>query len=454
MSSVPPSAPPVRPRRRKVLALLVLLMGAAVVAGLAFALSRLRAPRPPVIELGGLNPEAAEAIRRARADVEAKPRSGAAWGRLGMVLFANDLWQEALTCLREAERLDPAEPRWPYYQGVLLLRTRPEEAVAPLRRAADRAGSVTAPRLRLAEALMTLDRPDEAEPLFDQLLAAEPDNARALLGRGQVASQRGRLRESLPDLRAAAESPFARREASAALAVIYERLGEIEAADEQRARLRDLPPDAPWPDPWGEEIDELQSGLSARLRRAEELFSRGDVARAADLVAQAARDYPESDEPHQLMASAFLAMNRLDAAERALSRALELNPAGIENHFLLGRIREMRKDDAGAEASYRRVIELKPDHAEAHYKLGRCLLRRHDPAGAAEEFRAALRHQPGMTEAYVALAETCLEQGRTAEARAHLEDALRLAPGDEKARDLLKSIKADPPKRVQPGPLP
>ena len=256
-----------------------------------------------------------------------------------------------------------------------------------VRRAADRGGPASPPRLRLAEALLALDSTDEAESLFHALSEVGPDNPRVRLGLGQIAFQRGQLRESLPDLRAAAVSPFAQREARAALAVIYERLGEAEAAGIERGYLSDLPPDQPWPDPWGEEIEALQSGISARLRHAERLYGRGEVAKAIDLVQEVAHDYPESDMPHQVMAGVFLHVNRPDKAEAELHKAIELNPTGIEVRVLLARVQEIRKDEAGAESSYRRVIQLKPDHAQAHYSLGQCRLRQHDPAGAAEAFR-------------------------------------------------------------------
>jgi tetratricopeptide (TPR) repeat protein len=294
--------------------------------------------------------------------------------------------------------------------------------------------------------LLALDRPDEAEPLFRDLLLDYPDNPRARLGLGLIAYRRGELRESLPDLRAATNSAFSRREARAALAAAYQRLGDAEAAAEERRLLVELSADRPWPDAYSEQVETLQTGLSPRLEQAGRLIESGRVAEAIALIRDVLRDYPESDQAHGALANAFMLQNNMGAADAELCKVLRINPQMIEGHLQLGDVRTMRKDDAGAEACYRRVIELKPDHALAHYSLGQCRLRQHDPAGAADEFRAALRYRPDMTDARVALAELLLEQGRTAEARDHLEDALRLAPKHEKARRLLQKAKADPAK--------
>jgi tetratricopeptide (TPR) repeat protein len=444
VSALPLPAPTAGARRRRRLLGLVACASAVAALALGFYLARPKAP--PVVELAGLDPKAAAAIRAARADVEAHGRSAAAWGRLGMELFANDLHVESLACLEEAERLDPSEVRWPYYRGLILSLRAPGEALAPLRRAAERAGGEIAPRLRLAEALLAQDRLDEAEPLFRAVLAGHADNPRALLGLGQIASRRGEPRQALPDLRLAAESPLAEKAARATLAEVCQRLGDAEAAEAERRRLTDLPADPPWPDPLLREVERLRTGLPARLELAENLSGQGQVAEAAEALRAVLRDYPDSDRAHLDLGRALIRLGQLDTAADELREALRLNPAAINGHFLLGGVRALQKDDAAAEASFRKVIELKPTHALAHYNLGQCRRRHDDPAGAAAAFRDALRCRPNMTDAHVALAEVLLEQGRPTEARAPLEDALRLAPGDEKARRLLDKVKADSPK--------
>jgi tetratricopeptide (TPR) repeat protein len=418
---------------------------AVVVAAAAVGAYLLRPEPPPEIDVSGLDPKAAEAIRAARAEVAAHGHSGAAWGKLGMVLFANDLHSESLICLEKAERLQPAEMRWPYYQGLILLLREPAAALAPLRRAADRGRWEVAPRLRLAEALLAQDRLDEAEPLFRDVLEADHKDARAHLGLGQIAYRRGRLKEAVRDLKAAADSPAAESSARAALAEVYQRLDKADAAETERRRVADLPPDPPWQDPLLLEVDRLRTGLSRRLELGDQLIRQEQPAEAVAVLREAVRQYPDSDRAHINLGRALIILKDLDGADDELREALRLNPGSIGAQFLLGGVRVLKMDDAGAAACFRKVIELKPSHALAHYNLGLCLQRQGDPAAAAEEYREALRCQPNLTDAHVALAELLLGQGQPAKARALLEDALRVAPDDEKLRQLLDKAKAAAP---------
>src|SRR5262249_18528406 len=147
------------------------------------------------VELVGADPQVARAVTTARDAVTAEPTSAAAWGRLGMVLFAPGVSAETvLACFARPQELDPAEGRWPYDQSGLLAFERPAEAVEPLRRAAQRSRRDPLPRLRLAEALYALDRLDEAESQFRQVGAGGDNEARVTLGLGQIALRRGDLK--------------------------------------------------------------------------------------------------------------------------------------------------------------------------------------------------------------------------------------------------------------------
>ena len=73
-----------------------------------------------------------------------------------MVLYAHDYLSEAERCFVQAEKLDAADPRWPYLQARTLLKDPldPGAGLRCLERAVQRAGDVPAPRLRLASALL------------------------------------------------------------------------------------------------------------------------------------------------------------------------------------------------------------------------------------------------------------------------------------------------------------
>ncbi len=169
---------------------LLLFAGAATaVAGWWFLGRPPAPPTPPEAKGGQLDPAIAEAVRAARERVLKEPRSAQAWGDLGEVFLANELEDESRPCFAEAERLDPRNPRWPYFQaGPLLNRGDLESALPLLRRAAelcpaDDDDAAAAIRLRLAEALLVLGRQDEAETQIEFALGRQPNDPRALFDR-------------------------------------------------------------------------------------------------------------------------------------------------------------------------------------------------------------------------------------------------------------------------------
>jgi len=151
-------------RRRRRLGVAVILLTATVAAALAgwYAFRPWSEAKPPEADLSGVDPAVAAAVHEAGDAVRKAPRSGEAWGRLGMILLAHNFYAEARTCFARAEQLDPREETWPYLRGALLLTEDPREAVAAFHRAAGLSAEPVI-RMRLAETLLDQGRVDEVE---------------------------------------------------------------------------------------------------------------------------------------------------------------------------------------------------------------------------------------------------------------------------------------------------
>src|SRR5262249_24515009 len=150
-----------------------------------------------------------------RAAVEKSPRSVEAWGVLGKTLLVHDFHIPASFCLAQAERLDPANARWPYLQGVALAAADPPDpitAIQHFQRAVDLGGDTPdALRLHLAEALLGQDRLDEAERQFKRVLELNPANARAHLGLARLAIVRGNAADSESHVKLAMADPHSKK---------------------------------------------------------------------------------------------------------------------------------------------------------------------------------------------------------------------------------------------------
>jgi tetratricopeptide (TPR) repeat protein len=437
-------------RRRRSILLLVLAIAVAAALGVGIYVRwhRPTPPDPPAVDLTDADPVVVRTLESAAADVRQSPRCADAWGNLGLLLLAHDYRGESLPCFAEAEQLDPAEPRWPYFQGVVLaVRGEPDAALPKLRRAVDHWPGEPAPRLRLAEALLALGRLDEAEPLLDSVVQGAPGPlvARARLGLAQVAFERGDLPKSLDLLGPCAASPFTRKAAHARMAEICEAQGNKTGADRQAAEAANWPDDLPWPDPFVEECKRLQTGLTGLLSRAAKLVEQDRAAEAIPLMQDAVHDYPDSCLAWLTLGRARLRLRDFAGAERAFRNAVRLGPQVVEAHFYLGAALFEQGDHRAALESFRRATELKPDYALAQFNLGQCLAPEGDRKGAVEAFRVAVRCKPHFAAAHRKLGELLLALGERDEAREQLRLAVELDPADADARSLLERIPTTPP---------
>lgn len=420
-----------------------LVGGLLVLAGLgAFQYWRVTAPPPPVVDVTGFDREIVSAIFQARKSVLSSPRSAKARGHMGMVLLAHEVRAPARTCFAQAAAFAPRDPRWPYLMGLAQLVDNPMAAVTNLQRAARLFPETeSAPRLKLADTLLSLGRLEEAEAQYRSVWEREPNSAAAGLGLGKVANARDRAAEAADFLAVARENPSTRKAAHRLLVSVHQKLGHTNQAEQLVKVLEGLPNDVAWPDRFMDEVEELKTGEKAWTDRGDDWIKIGRVAEAAELLEKAVRTYPKSDRAMFFLGRARLRLGDVAGAEAILAQAVAVAPDSVEAQLQLGIVRLSRGQPRAAQPCFRAAIRSKPNLAQAWYNLGLTLGGQAERPECIEAFREAIRLKPDLLEAYLGLAVALRADGQPQAAAEELRRALDLNPEEPLRQKLLAQLR-------------
>jgi tetratricopeptide (TPR) repeat protein len=292
----------------------------------------------------------------------------------------------------------------------------------------------------LGELLLVQGQVDEAEEQFAAVLAKNPENAVAYLGLARLSSARDDPRTSLTHLGHCLTDQATEKPARILRAECLQRLGDHEAAAEERRLARRLPDVPLLADPFMEEIIRLQVGQRANLAQARALVQQGQWEEATSLLLETAQDYPDVAEVWLALGRLFLRRGRLPEAEETLRMVLAKHPDLVDGWFYLGGVLFEQENAVEAEKHFRHAAQLQPDYAEAHHNVGLCLAKQGKRADAIAAIEEAVRYNPAFVRAHVDLAELLAQEGRPTDARQHLELAFSLDPDDTKAKQLLETF--------------
>lgn len=399
----------------------------------------------PVVQLGRVGPAERSAIKAAQELVLKKPRSGAAWGRMGMVLLAHNFEEAATTCFAAAQDLDPQTSSWPYYAGVALAISDPENALVQYARAAELAPEESWPKFRWVELLMDLHRLEEADRIM-QTIAGRYETQRLNYDQVRLALLQGpeALRKLQPDQLQSLQSGSNRRACLELLAQVWRRLDRILLAEAIGQKLRaDAGSTGGWEDPYISDVMSLRKDAQWQAELARQALEAGQTDDAVQRMTQLVTDYPDDPQWSVQLARMWGQLRRRGNAVSVLGEATQRHPNSAEVHFEMGNLQFQLQDWSAAVASYAAATKLKPDYGLAHYNLGQSHLKLGHEADALKAFRDALRCQPDLAEAHVNLADLLMRSGKSEDfvvARDHLERAVKLAPQDRRAGELLKQL--------------
>jgi predicted O-linked N-acetylglucosamine transferase (SPINDLY family) len=214
----------------------------------------------------------------------------------------------------------------------------------------------------------------EAEPIYQQILQADPNHVDALHLLGVLANQKG---------------DHSRAIASIARAI---------------------------------RLDGSQAAFHNNLGNA--LRSQGQLAEAIASYQRALQLRPNYPEGHNNLGLALAEQGQLAEAIASYQRALQHRPNFAEAHNNLGIALRSQGQLAEAVASYQRALQHRPNYAEAHNNLGNALRSQGQFAGAIAAYQRALELRPDYAEAHNNLGNALKEQGKLDEAGACYRRAL------------------------------
>jgi tetratricopeptide (TPR) repeat protein len=406
-------------------------MAGGAIAWLFF--TRMSPPAIPQVALAPLDPDSASLINQHLQAVRDAPRSGLAWGRLGAILRSYEFRLEARHCLAEAERLDPANPRWPYLQASLLRQQAPEEALAKLRRTVALCeNQPSAPRLHLARWLGETGQWPEAERELRELLRAEPNQPMALLTLAYAAQANGELTNAVTLAGRCTTDATTARAAWTLLGALHRRLGDTNAAFLASRRAKALAPDVSPPDPFDDEFRRLRADARSLSDRAQQRLMARSLEEAASLVEQLVQRHPQFSETWLLLGRLKFLQNQPAAAEQALLRHLQMDPDSINGQFQLGMALLSQSRWLEAAAAFQKATLRKADFGPAFFNLGFARVKAGQKLEAVSPFREAIRHNPEHLDSYVLLADLSLQLGRKGDAIELERQARTLDPNDSR----------------------
>ncbi len=131
--------------------------------------------------------------------------------------------------------------------------------------------------------------------------------------------------------------------------------------------------------------------------RAVEAMQKKQWEQAEAGLVQLNLDYPGLSGPWLNLGIVYAATERMEEAENAFARAIEVNSNNLDAYNHLAALKRNKGDFAAAEGLYQQALAIWPDHADSHLNLGvlyDIYMGRFDQAVMQYEAYQALQDEP------------------------------------------------------------
>ena len=190
-----------------------------------------------------------------------------------------------------------------------------------------------------------------------------------------------------------------------------------------------------------EASDSIPKKARQAYDRSVELSSRGETREAVEELKRAIAIYPEYVHAYNDLGVAYIKLDLIDDAIRALDKSISLDPKAFNPRLNLGIANVRRKDFVRAEPPLRTAVTFDASAPLAHLYLGITLWKTNRENEAEDEFARALSlGGRDIAIAHYYLGQLYADKDRIAEAVAELETYLKQKPDSDDAHQARQKI--------------
>jgi tetratricopeptide (TPR) repeat protein len=295
----------------------------------------------------------------------------------------------------------------------------------------------------LADLLGGKGNEDEAKKVLAEATEKLKESAALHNAKGDVALRGGRIPEAKKEFREALEIDPDNSVSRFRLAVAHRRARDFDAASAELKKLADADPNFPGLmleqglllqltgkteealKIYQQALDKAPDDLDLKLRVAAVQVISGYPSKAKPLLEAVHQKRPRSAEVNHYLGRATLATE--DSAQQALTHlklAATLEPSKADYHLWVAIAANKMKDFTAAEKAITKALEIDQNFAEAYWQRGVTLQMRGKTRDAIEMLQIALDKNPTLYEAYASIARSYQDQADGANAEKAWRKAL------------------------------
>jgi len=192
---------------------------------------------------------------------------------------------------------------------------------------------------------------------------------------------------------------------------------------------------------------------SARTHQmmAHELARQGNSAEAIANYREALKLQPNLPGLHFELAEMLNSSSAPDAPQQAeleYKAALAINPADEKSECRLGDLAAAKGDTAASREHYERALKLQPNDPEANIGLAKALMAMNQPEKALPLLENAVKLDPTSAVAHFRLSTIYRQMGRAEDAKREIAEYQKYKDMKEKLRDVYRQMRLEPDKKV------